>query len=205
MLESDSTIFLIAACGLLFLRPGDVPLLARYAGRLVGGSVRGLRGLRDTADAALAEGESVLGKQGGAVGQVREDLRASLSKFDSLRNTVTRDVARFSPFDKLNGGFRGALQPQRVQPTVKRRAEGGDAKEGERTGVTPRNMRSLTSVDRAQSDGQQPATGVDFIARSIEEAALAQQQQRIFGRPVDNENESTSASRPDPLDPPSRG
>lgn len=180
-------------------------MLARYAGRLVGGGVRGLRGLRDATDAALAEGESLLGKKGDAVGQVREDLRASLSKFDSLRSTVTRDVARFAPFDRLNGGVRGALQPQRVQPSVQRRAEGENAKEGERRGVVRGKMRSLTPVGLTKDGRKQPAAGVDFIARSIEEAALAQQQQRIFGEPVDDENKSASASRPDPLDPPSRG
>lgn len=201
MFESDATLILLAACGLVLLRPGDVPIVARYAGRFVGGGVRGLRGLRHATDAALKEGESVLGKHA-AVGK---DLRESLSKFDALRNTVSRDVARFAPFDRLKGGLRGALQPQRVQPSLHRRVDrnGADTKEGEGpSGLVSGKMRGLASVGRAEGGAKQQAAGVDFIARSIEEAALAKQQQRIFGGAVHNENQSEYASRPDP---PSRG
>lgn len=178
MLDSTGSLVLITGAGLLLLRPGDFPLFARIAGRVAGLSVRGLRSLRQVTEEVLARGEQELGSQGGNVSALKEDLRQSLSHFDSLRMEVARDVrnfGRFAPAEMI----RSRLTSSALQPKLMKRLneEVGEELDEERAAL---KARKLPSLSRA-SDRADTTAGVDFIARSIEEAALAKQHQRIFG------------------------
>ncbi|CDF39185.1 unnamed protein product [Chondrus crispus] len=201
MFESDATLLLVAACGLVLLRPSDVPLLARYAGRATGIGVRSLRGLRDATDAAMKEGESVFAQHAG--NGVGSGLRESLSKFDSLRTTLSRDVARFAPFDKLNRGIAGAMRQNAAKPVLHGKSERNDATSS--PNLTSTTSKLLTTVHRTETSTGEQTAGVDFIARSIEEAALARQQERVFGKTLHDENQSECETRPNDFDPRSRG
>lgn len=201
MFDSDATLFLVAACGLILLRPSDVPLIARYAGRAAGLGVRGLRGLRDATDAAMKEGESVMKKHGGS--GMGKDLRESFSKFDSLRTTLTRDIARFAPFERLHGTMASTMQLNAQTPVLNKKNNTTDAGLSQSTTTTP-NLLKTIEQRKGIGPGNQSA-GVDIIARSIEEAALARQQQRILGRTHLVQNQSENETQSNDLDPRGRG
>lgn len=195
MLDSTGSLVLLTGAGLILLRPADVPLFARMAGRIVGLTVRGLRNLREVTEEALSQGEQELNKQGKDVSALREDLRQSFSRFDSLRTEVARDmrsVSHFASVAMIRNRFMkqaNTLQPQLVERLKQMKVEDPD---GERGAI---NIRKLPSMTRTSGKADTPA-GVDFIARSIEEAALAKQQQRIFSGhvPSPQSNKSTADS-----------
>lgn len=180
MLDSAGSLILVTGAGVLLLRPRDFPLFARIAGRFAGFSVRGLRTLRQVTEEALARGEQELGNQSGNIGALREDLRQSLSQFDSLRMEVTkdiRDVGRFASADMIRSRLTGqssALQPKLIK---RLKEEISEELNDQHAAI---KARKLPSIDLASGRADVSA-GVDFIARSIEEAALAKQHQRVFG------------------------
>lgn len=137
----------------------------------------------------MKEGETLFSKQGGDVGAVREDLKASLSKFESVRSTVSRDMAgvrAFAPVEMLRSRIKGSL-------TAKERATIPTERNTDSSASSFSASRSDGSIQRVASvmprpeHGNKVTTGVDFIARSIEEAALAQQRKRLFGGPLSRE------------------
>lgn len=198
MFESHGGFILLAGCGLVLLRPGDVPLIARFAGRLVGLGVRGLRGLRTATEEMMKEGENMLGKQGADVGAVREDLQASLSKFDSLRSAFSRDMASvraFAPVQMLRSRVRQSdpAAEQVVPNTEKKQTQERTLSADEQSG---RAVRRVASVGASTNHWQRPKAGVDFITRSIEEAALARQQKRILGNSLAGRGSDDSRNGP---------
>lgn len=197
MPENGSSILLLAGCGLLFLRPADVPLFARFAGRLAGTAVRGLRGLRSATEHIVKEGETIFHKQGADVSAVREDIQASFSKFESLRSAVTRDMAgvsAFAPVDILRSRIRGAAAANlQVTKSMKEKPTSAAAPLPSE-GNTAMDIKRVASITHEQGSANKVTSGVDFIARSIEEAALAKQQNSILGGALPKERQDKGPS-----------
>lgn len=182
MLGSTGSLLLLTGTGVLLLRPRDLPLFARMAGRLAGISVRAMRALRETAEEAIAEGEKAITSKAGDSGTVKEDLRESLSQFESLRAAVTRDVQSiggFTPVGMIRSKLRGESATNLVKPTIEKRENPQGLPVASPSAATV--FRRLATPERSSSSTHL-TTGADFIARSVQEAALAKQHERILGR-----------------------
>lgn len=199
MVEAFGTVTLLAGVGVLVFRPHDVPALARAAGRVAAFTVRGLKGLRNVSETAFAQGEKVLNSNNAQVGGLREDLHASFHKFDTLRSKFTtdmRNIGPFTPVDMLKNRLRSKqTQNQSQQKIVSRPLNTTDQEVASLNSSTQHQIPSHTNTNSTTSLGNSTpsqatqskthtSSGADFIARSIQEAALAEQQKKIFRGPL---------------------
>lgn len=179
---SGATFFFILFTGGLLLRPRDIPRMSRLAGRGMGMTMTAIRNIRDAADQAIRETSNASGKNPDMM-RVREQLKSSISAYDNLTTTMRRDMAgvSFRPSSLLRKGWDKAQQ-QQLQTT--RHGDGVDMN-GSGNDEEMDVQKSSSQIRRQMSVGmdseKKGMKGVDFIARSFEEAAFLEQKGRIFG------------------------
>ncbi|KAI0561225.1 hypothetical protein FGB62_89g02 [Gracilaria domingensis] len=168
--------------------------MARAMGRAVGATVRSLRLAKNAAEEVIAENAKSASDPNSELSVVRRGLRDSLSKFDSVTAAVRKDMADvpLSPRMWIQRGVRSLDQAD--QRELKHKHEQSDS-ESARSSAEPANhwrglqvpvsRKSVHGVARTNS-----SSGVDFIARAIEEAALAEQQKRVFAGPFQRTSQS---------------
>lgn len=181
--------FILIGTGILFLRPRDFPVIARGAGRLVGATVRSLRIGKEAMEEVVAENMQHTNDPNSDMGHLGRGLRDSLTKFDSLTATLKKDMSNvpLSPRVLIQKGLRstdrttGEISSENAtdsrQERTRTKSDSGRSDEyaTEATRYGAHMRKSIVSGERSTS------CGVDFITRSIEEAALAKQKQKVFG------------------------
>lgn len=191
IMESASGSFLLLITSALILfRPKDVPIVARNAGRLVGLTIRGLKRGRDFVDEAIKQSTQPSSKNSD-LSNVSEQLKSSYSIVSELASSVRRDMvdmpttpasfirSRFravtsaEPSSNTNGSIQSDKHPSLRKPQSQVDVESPQPS----AGTSEQSPSLLSSPTKAETT---PAAGADFIARCIEEAALAKQQQKIF-------------------------
>lgn len=180
---------MLIGTGILLLRPRDFPLIARGAGRLLGATVRSLRMTKQAAEEVVAENMQHANDPNSEMGLVGRGLRDSLTKFDSLAATLKKDMSNvpISPRMLLQKGMRSMDKStheigsgnasdsgqEQTRAQVDPRQSDEDAAHATHFGT--RIRKSIVGGERGTS------CGVDFITRSIEEAAFAKQKEQILG------------------------
>lgn len=195
---------LLSAVALLLFRPKDVPMLARNAGRIVGVTVRSMKKMRDIADAAVQKGAKESTKNPG-LAKLGQQLRSSYSIFSDLASTVRRDMADvpISPVSYLRSRMRASsgnastavgqfdADPASAQLQIQPKNPKHDSSAYEPPPLSSATANGPSSVSNFTSSNQPPAAaGADFIARSIQEAALAEQKRKILGQSEHEQSQS---------------
>lgn len=134
-----------------------------------------------------------------ALSLLRENLRGAYNHFDSLANTLRRDLAGvpLHPAAVLRHGWhnlglaakerdREMLLSKRVGGNTDQSSVGVVRKQGELH--DSKSNSSVVPQSTAHNGVGKGITGVDFIARSIEEAALAEQKKRMLGHPSNSKH-----------------
>lgn len=194
MIESSASGLLVIGAALLLFRPKDVPLLGRVAGRICGVTVRTMRKVKDGAEETWSEANSFVNQNNNPdITAVREGLQKSMSKFDFLRSTVRSDMPRVPT--NAASFLRQGLQRLEQDIGANKRAD------GEITTLTSARTAPLSGTKSGRvlngssstASGYSPIrnsvsgqlrggrlTGADVLSRSIEEAALVDQQKRVL-------------------------
>ena len=202
MAQNDLSFLIVVASGFILLRPADVPVIARGTGRLAGMTVRAMRNLKDLSEKAIKESANLAKSEAPEMVEMRKTLKKSISQFDSLSTTFQRDMADvpLNPASLVRRGLRSLenvadtdgkdenekttkLEPSRVsisRPTPSVNAYQAVMEESQRA-------RIRQSVNPTNST---TSTGADFLARCIEEAALAQVEKDMFGSATEEDNKS---------------
>ena len=179
---SGTTFFFLLFTGALVLRPRDIPRMSRLAGRGIGMTMTAIRNVRDATDVAIRETANTSGGDPSMI-KVREQLKSSISAFDNLTTTMRRDIAgvSFHPSSLLRKGWDSAqqqqLQTKNVEDEVSMSVS--DNKKEKNVQWSSSQIRNQTSI--GMSNGNKGMRGVDFVARSFEEAAFLEQKRRILG------------------------
>lgn len=197
MADSLSTLLAISVTVVL-VRPRHVPTIAHAAGRALGLTVRALNHAKRYADDAVAQSSRVT-TANPHLADVQRNIESSVSEFTSFAHTLRKDMqdVPLNPATYIRSQFRKAA-----------RAKGatGDLNEAVRTPAqatpahspTPAPQTTLSALRSAPlqnnpastaSTPRRPnhplhlarvTTGADLLAQSIQEAALAHQQQKLF-------------------------
>lgn len=196
----DGTIplLLIVGTGFILLRPHDFPIFARNAGRVVGLTVRGLRRAKTLADDVIQRSAKD-SESNPQMAEMRSQVQASLDHLSDLASTVRRDMSDvpLSPASFIRSRFQSAaLQAHRGRQQVNndtRNMEAPAVNDPTASAVsssvpasasTASGSRSVSGPKISQlqnvSAQSHACTGADFVARSLEEAALARQYRKWF-------------------------
>lgn len=207
MVDGPLSIIVFVGAGFVLLRPKDFPIVARNAGRFVGLAVRGLRQAKNFADDVIQRSTKESANNPN-MAAMRTQVQSSLDQLSDLASTVRRDMSDvpLSPASFIRSKFRSATflsqhqqrqqrqQQQHNQPLpVKDKAINSRFEQTPvgnlptfpsdtwKTTASP-SRESGTKISKLESISPQSATstGADFVARSIEEAALASQYRKLF-------------------------
>ncbi|CAN8064993.1 unnamed protein product [Agarophyton chilense] len=204
-MEGASSLFVLMGAGILLLRPRDVPIMARVLGRTVGVTVRSLRVMKEHAEEVISENMRQAKDSNSEMQIVGRGLRDSLSKFDSVSATLRKDMADvpFSPRMWIQKGMRSLDSAAQTEHQEKLEKGVSEKKQKHninqlRGDIAPRAQATVSRKSINVDPRTQSSSGVDFIARAIEEAALAQQQKRVFARPLERtKHDMLGQSKPD--------
>lgn len=184
MESASGSFLLIITSALLLFRPKDVPIIARNAGRLVGLTVRGLKRGRDFVDEAIKESTQPSTKNSELM-NVSDQLKSSYSIVSDLASTVRRDMAdvHTTPVSFIRSRIRAATSAKPANAKDSKRGDNRPPLSNTPSQVdvqSPQPTAEISKQSPSSSSSSTAAAGADFIARSIEEAALAKQQRKIF-------------------------
>lgn len=193
--ESSGLGGIILLClAVVTFRPKDAPVIARAAGRLVGGAVRGARHARDAVGKAAVEAAEADGG-GEAKKKFAQSYRAAEDIFGRLRKEV--EPLRFD-MGRVAKGLRkeAAEEAGRKKTIVGKRGKNTGVKVEKGLGwATAENVAgvkaasvisaepgAVLSGDKLDTlEGVSGECGADVLSGVIEEAAFAEQAER-FGR-----------------------
>lgn len=210
MVDGPLSVIVLLGAGFVLLRPKDVPIVARNIGRIVGLTVRGLRQAKNFADDVIQRStkESANNPNIAAMRtQVQSSLDQFSDLASTVRRDMS-DVP-LSPASFIRSKFRSATFLSQQQQQQQRRQQQQEQHNrplpvkdkgiNSRFGQTPLENLSVipsdsskttaspsrgpgTKISKLESFSPQSATrtGADFVARSLEEAALASQYRKLF-------------------------
>lgn len=205
-METKFSFIILLGVGAVLLRPRDVPIMARVAGRVAGMSIRALRNSKEVAEKAIKRSAELARDQNPEMAAVRNNLKQSLSQIDSLSTAVRRDIAGvpLDPASIIRKGWRslegvaGIDSKSRQDPELKISPKASINSDSASNSPASNNIgASLHRESVPLSQNTNTSNGSDFIARCIEEAALGQMQNNMFEQPLSSSDATTSEREPD--------
>lgn len=211
--DGSLSLLVLIGAGFLILKPTEVPVFARNAGRIVGLTVRGLRRVRDIADDAIQRSATASANNPDLTA-MRTQMQSSLDQFSDLASTVRRDMSGVPIFPAtfIRSKFRSAAlqshqfhrqqqQHKTVNPSQNssmmspmgspQAVQSEDVKQRDTSSDVTSQKDSEMGISHLQhhiTRTSSASTGADIIARSIEEAALAGQYRKWFPSSKQNEH-----------------
>lgn len=176
-MTDGSGILILVVAGLVLFRPQDVPRLARSTGRGVGITIRAIRQVRDTVDEAIQKNA---GSNESPFGSLRSTLQSSMTHFSDFTTTVRRDISDIplSPSSFIRSRLRKAAASKL------KASDALGSQQNISNSVTPTySQDAVTGPSTPTLKSTVPgsaSSGSAFIARGIEEAALAQRQRNML-------------------------
>jgi len=168
--------YLILIGGAIFLKPHDIYVLSRTAGRICGTTLYAIRGLRKAVTDTMANESTSAELQG-----IRETMMSSFQTLENISRTVSREVSEASPVANLRRATTFKPRPKSpvsMRPSIPPERNISGMHDYKEVGAKHPGLKSLPSTPTHD-------TGALIIARVIEEGAFAQKQADILGT---NEN-----------------
>lgn len=162
--------------GAIFLKPRDVLVLSRAAGRVCGSGIVTLRGVRNAVAETLATEGSASEFKG-----MRDSFFTSFRQIEDITRTVSKEVAEASPVASFRAATTFTPKRNSMPPAPAKGSPLPSSIQSSQHLAKSGPPAGLSSLSNAGPD----SSGAAIIARVIEEAAFAKQHARILGTSVD--------------------
>ncbi len=165
--------------GAVFMKPRDLLVISRVAGRLCGSAIFALRGVRKAFAETVASEAATDDLKG-----MRDSVFSSFKQIEDISRTVSREVAEASPVASLRAAT--TFKPKRNSQALGNTAKSAPLPSDNSSALPAGEKRRPVGLSSLSGTGHE-SSGAGIIARVIEEAAFAKQHSRIVGSSNDFE------------------